>query len=290
MFNRGNKIVITGSSLKKNNIGPKTSSVGFIKHVNDFFIKLDNYFITTMRIIFYKFGNEKKYRIETKTIAVLFPNKIETIDDFNFRKQQSFLQKLNDKTNQDLKKIIGVKNINTISPVYTDIFKNNKIYHERMSYLLSLWTFNNLHLNITIIQKLSLYDRYKIKNIKNIMFVLNKGLNDSAYRHNVAYNVANDTDEYIKFLKVLKLITIKSKQYISIYNIVDIKNASIKEERFDYIYKMLYLNLFNNNYFILGKKFISEQSTFKKRQIITTMITNLNHVKHKLIINGQKYI
>ena len=290
MFDVGNKIVVTGSSIKKGKPGPIINSIGYIKRVNDVFIELDTYFITTMEIIFCRFGNERKYRTETKLISILFPNKIEDTNDFSFTKQQSFLRKLSNKTNLNVKKVFGTKNIFTISPVYTNVFEINITYHERMSYLLSLWSYVNLYQSIKVIRKTNWYYKYKIKNIKDIIYILAKGLNDTEYKHDIAYRLASNIKEYEIYIMVLKLITLNSKTPKSVCSIINKNNIQIIEKGPKFIYKTLYLNLFNNYYNVLAEKFINKQQDLPKQQSIKTIVTNLNYARQRLITNGQKYI
>ena len=290
MFDVGNKIVVTGSSIKKGKPGPVVNSIGYIKQVNGVFIKLNNYFVTSSEIIFCRFGRGKKYRTETKTILILFPNEIKNTTDFSFTKQQFFLRRLNPQTSKDLKKIIGMKNISTVSPIHTNTLEKDITYNERMSYLLSLWTFKNLNSDIRIIQETNWYNKYKVKNISNIIAVLSKGLGDTTYRHDMVYRLSSDINEYKKFIMVMKLITLRSKSHNYVTAVMDKNGLDITEEDSKFVYKTLYLNLFNNYYNTLAKTFINNQQDDKKKQIIKTIITNLDCARQRLITNGQKYI
>jgi len=282
MFNPGNKIIITGSSVKKNKLGPKINSIGYIKEVNTLFLELEDYFISTMKIVFNRFGNEKLLRSEIKLVPILFPNKMKTINNFNLTTQQSFLQNLNDKTKYKLKDYFYTKNLCTIGPLLTNTQEKKFNAQERKCYLLSLWTHHNLFNDLNRIKRATWYDRYKIKNIRTILDTIFLGLSDTKFKHENINNLIYDMNRYKEFIKILKLITLRSTFKVDIEFTDD-------DNDLQFAYKTLYLNLFNKHYDNISRTILNKQTQNNKKEYIRNIINNLNHVKQLLITNGRKY-
>lgn len=74
MFDLGTKIILVASSCHKKT-GPRKDSVGYVTTLfhSQSSICNKNIFVTPASVKFLQYGNEKKHRVETKSILLLFP-------------------------------------------------------------------------------------------------------------------------------------------------------------------------------------------------------------------------
>jgi len=291
MFSIGNKIVITSSSIKTGRIGPRSGSMGYIKNISPFSIDIGPYFIINASIIFYKFGNEKKYRIEHRSTPFILPKQMKTIADFSFSSQQSFLRKVskNNKLKQQLKNLFNTKFLYTISPSYDNNEKNMSV-EERKAYLSSLWTSININKCLSNIQNIQWYDRYKKPDIKNIVNILQKGIIESSYKQTIIQNIMKgNKNDYKNFIKTIKFLNLKYTEVNKLDAPYYDENTSSVQNNLDKIYRLLFVNLFNIHYKTLSKTYIETQTSQKSKLFIKNIINNLNYVKYRVINIGQKH-
>ncbi len=290
MFNIGNKVVITGSSIKKGRTGPKVGSLGYISYVNNTFIDLDLYSIVNASVIFYKFGNEKHYRVERKSIPFIFPKQMETMNDFNFSSQQRFLRKVskNNKVKQCIKNIFGTKLLYTLSPIYTNRIEMN--IEERIAYLKSLWSPINIGQCVENECNAAWHYRYKKPIVKKILFTLSEGLNNIKYKNRFIEDLSKENiTKYNSFIKAVKFLNLRYITQRQIGSIYDIQGNYSVQSNADILYKLLYINLFNIRYKTISKKYLSERVHGVNKQEVKTIINHLNYAKHRIINIGQKY-
>jgi len=290
MFNIGNKIIITGSSIKKGKMGPKIRSIGYISKVNNIFMDLNSYFVTNVGVIFYKFGNEKNYRVERKTIPFIFPKQMKTTADFNFSSQQHFLRKIskNNQIKQYIKNIFGTKLLYTLSPIYTN--KIEMSIEERIAYLKSLWSIINMEQCIQKENSIPWQYRYKKINIKRILNILSNGLYDNNYKNNFIKDLSKkDIIKYNNFIRIIKLLNLRYTVFKQVQVVYNMYGNYSTQSYMDELYKFLFINLFSKYYKTISKKYLLNQKTNKDLQTVKTIINNLNYAKYKIISIGQKY-
>ena len=283
MFDTGNKIIITNSSIDKGKIGPRKGSVGYIIKKANKIIDIDQYYISVVSIIFYRFGNEKRQRTENRTVAFLFPNQLKDAKDFDVDTQQSFIHhtKKKNKLKQDLKNKFGTKTLCTLSPIYTNINGSNVSYEERVAYLLSLWTADKLLQCLYDLETVPWHHRYKVTGIKDIANILRQGLNDYGLKAKYTFEIAKSEDSYKEFIKAIKILTLRYSMG---------KPELYPTDSPAKIYKVLCSNLFNGNYNLLCKEYITCIKNNKvKSACVKDIIKNLNHMKYKIASIGEKY-
>lgn len=198
MFSIGNKIIVSESSIKKNKIGPKKGSIGYIKNIHSPVKYINQYFIANTTIIFYKFGYEKKYRTECKFISIL-------LNDTDISNKQ-VLQQVNRNKLLIEKKIAILCKLDSLC---TNIYTSDTSINERMAYLLSLWSNTNLYACLSDINKLGWDYKYKDTNIKIVLQILLSGLINNKYKHNFILEISNNIDNYKYFIEAIKLITLR---------------------------------------------------------------------------------
>lgn len=78
MFEPGQRVVVIASSLKKNQIGPRKGSIGYMcgfAETNNFSTGItgETVFTSLQNVVFTKYGFEKKSRCEAKSIITILP-------------------------------------------------------------------------------------------------------------------------------------------------------------------------------------------------------------------------
>ena len=289
MFSQGNKIIVTGSSINSNKIGPRVGSLGYVQRVDKYFIDFDSYSALSAYIIFYKFGNEKKYRVEPKQVLFIVPKRMKTISDFNLSSQQSFINRIH-KGKINFTNNFGTNTLCTLCPVYTKTSLKNTNLKERTAYMSSLWG-NTLNLSIKDPNLIYWSHRFKIKDIKTIMTMLSQGLIKNSLKHDYISGTIKNDKMYTDFISIIKLLTLRYKGILRIEYVYDQNCKLLPLDNFyNKMYKSLCLNLFSNHYNHMAKKYIyDEEPDSINRKKVETIFKNLNYVKHKLTSIGEEY-
>ena len=291
MFNPGNKIVVTCSSIKKGVIGPRECSIGYVKRSIDASMDLDNYMIFAMNVIFYKFGNDKKYRVEQKIIPFLFAKELEKKNNFNFNNQRSFINQL--QNNKKLKTMIGnmfgADKLYTVSPVFTNINTDHVTTEELSAYIKSLWTKENLGKFLNNIKLGNWHHRYKLDNIESTIKMLAKGINNLTYRKDAIKNIIKSKSNSMSFIDIIKLVTLRQTRISNIMYMLNQNGQTMETHRYKDMYRTLCGSLFDIKYKTLTKNYTLDAKNPEDRKAMDRIINNLNEIKHTVINIGYKY-
>jgi len=100
MFEPGQKVMVTGSNFDKKT-GPRVGSIGF---VSDFTVNFHGLFFS--RIVWYRFGNQEKFRMETSPYAMPFKSPTSNfpvrIRDFGVRRGGTLIPVFEKKKIEDM--------------------------------------------------------------------------------------------------------------------------------------------------------------------------------------------